>query len=108
MSGANVAIPFNIIAVVRNRGRQDEYVEAMINPRVVSYSEDKVKTVSNCGSIRLPEPIEITRFKSVMVEWYTESGEKRTETFIRDNGGFTIQHEIDHNLGILIWDRKVR
>lgn len=104
MSGANVGIPFNIIAVVRKRNTSAEYADVMINPSIVDKSKDTVLTRSNCGSIRLPESINVKRYTSVTVTWYDINGELHKREFGRADGGFTIQHEIDHNDGILITD----
>lgn len=105
MSGANAAIPFNIIAYCVNRGKGNEYAQIMINPIIVDRSEGMVDALSNCGSIVLDEPISIKRYRVVTVEYYDENGIKLRSTFHSDNYGKTIQHEIDHNLGILITDR---
>lgn len=104
-SGANLAIPFNIIAVVRNRGEDDEYVETMINPKITKRYGDVVKRQSNCGSIRLKEQITIERPSLIDYEYYDQQGElHKFEGVGPENGSLTIQHEVDHNLGILITD----
>jgi peptide deformylase len=107
MSGANLAIPFNIIAVVRKRGTSKSYAEIMINPTILhAEGKDEVIAMSNCGSIRLDEPIPVKRHAGVLVSWYTEEGKRLQGVFRREDGGFTIQHEIDHNNGVLITDRQ--
>jgi peptide deformylase len=105
MSGANVAIPFNIIGVVKNRGKKNEWVQIMINPRIVDKSEEMVEALSNCGSLTLPEPIMVKRHKWVKVQYYDHHGRFFEETYDRADGALTIQHEVDHNQGILITDR---
>lgn len=108
MSGANLAIPFNIIGVTRNREQKDEYVEIMINPVIQSYSTSKIITLSNCGSLTLPEQIPVERAEFIVVEYYDESGEIHYNPRNRNQAGFSIQHEVDHNNGILIIDREVK
>lgn len=106
MSGANIGIPFNIIAIVKNRNRATERVDVMINPYIVDRSAEITLAMSNCGSIRLPEPVPVFRNNEVTVEWYDINGVLNTATFTREEGAFTIQHEVDHNNGILITDRQ--
>ena len=104
MSGANCAIPFNIIGIVRHRGKFNQYVQIMINPVRLECGGKRVSALSNCGSIRLKEPIVIKRREEVKVHWFDENGNPRSQWFNRSEGALTIQHEIDHNLGILITD----
>lgn len=106
MSGANVGIPFNIIGIVQNRGESNVRCEIFINPKIVESFTPLIKIKTNCGSIRLEKPIEVNRFDTVRVTYFELDGVKHEETFDRENGSFTIQHEIDHNLGILITDRQ--
>lgn len=106
MSSANAGLAFNIIAICRNRETEKEYAEIMINPVITDAYGDIVDSLSNCGSITMDNPIAIKRWHAVRVMWCTEGGEYRTMPFTREFGGFTIQHEIDHNNGILITDRK--
>lgn len=105
MSAANVGLGLNIIGVTRNRNRYNEYCQIMINPKLVGADGQEVEALSNCGSIRLPEPIKVNRFPFIQVSYFDESGVKQIETFSRSSGAFTIQHEIEHNLGILITDK---
>lgn len=102
MSGANIGIPFNIIGIVRKRGTKDEFCEIMINPLITERSVKTELAKTNCGSIRLAKPIEVRRCSFVSVNWFDEDGNSRSNTFDRASGGFTIQHEIEHNNGILI------
>ncbi len=100
-SGANAGIPFNIIGV--NRGATD----IMINPRITAYYGEISKSESNCGSLTLKKPIEIWRHEFIDIEYYRMNGKKCVEKKIgRGQGGYTIQHEVDHNLGILITERQ--
>lgn len=107
MSGANAGIPWNIIGIARERGKPNAWCEIMINPKIVRRSPDMIESQSNCGSINLPEPITVRRHAWVDVEWYDVEGIRRTKRFVRESGGLTIQHEVDHNLGVLITDRAV-
>lgn len=93
-SGANAGIPFNIIAI---KG------EVMINPHLKRIIGDRRQSKSNCGSLLLPEPIDIWRWGKVVINYYDMDGNLRAKT------GYlpTEQHEIDHNKGILITDRRI-
>jgi peptide deformylase len=105
-SGANLGIPWNIIAIAKNRGQHDAYAEIMINPHITEHSTERVYSESNCGSIRLPAPIKVWRWAWVVVKWFSMDGNEMVTR--RIYGSLTIQHEIDHNNGILITDREVK
>lgn len=103
LSGANVGIPFNIIVLAT----ENEPL-VMINPKVIKESKNTKTVISNCGSINLAEPIEIKRFKKIRVR-YVQFNQRGTNSFFTVEKTFntsTVQHEIDHNLGILITDKK--
>ena len=104
MSSANAGLAFNIIGITRNRNTKNEYCEIMINPEVTLRSIEKQGSMSNCGSLTLKDPIELYRHETIEVTWYDENGKSHQSMFNRQENGFTIQHEIDHNLGILITD----
>lgn len=91
-SGANAGIPWNIIAT--------DHV--MLNPHIIK-AEGFRKSQSNCGSLLLEEPIDIWRYGKITFEFWDLDGMRHEQT------GYlpTIQHEIDHNKGILITDRKI-
>lgn len=100
-SGANAGIPWNIIAYM-----EDGHTYSMINPRIDWTHINKKQVKSNCGSLTLKEPITIERFESVRVKYYDIFGQLVSKLF-GPTPGFTIQHEIEHNLGILITHKKV-
>ena len=103
-SGANAGIPFNIISY-----RLKDDIIVMINPKITRYSDEKIVSESNCGSLTLNIPITIERSSTIDVSFYDMGGNKRTlEGVNRKNAGLTIQHEVDHNLGVLIYDRKIK
>lgn len=99
LSGANVGIPFNIITVLKN-----DNVVHMLNPSIIEISTETRKLQTNCGSLSLPAKYPVIRREWVEVSYYDISGKYSQEKFTLDNGGSTIQHEIDHNKGILITD----
>lgn len=110
ISGANIGIPLNIVGIRITKEAEkvcdgeEDTIFFMINPRIVSKSEETGVVKSNCGSIRLQEKIEVERYEWIKVEYYDTNGERKEDKF---DGAFgsTLQHEIDHNLGILITDR---
>jgi len=109
MSGANAAVPFNIIGLVHNRGQYNAHCQIMMNP-IAYHSGPKptfTRAKTNCGSLRLPALITVERPTELMVAYYDEEGDPQKRRFTRENGVFTVHHEIDHNLGILITDRDV-
>lgn len=101
-SGANGGIPFNIIVVQRN----GEPV-IMINPKITKAYGKDIQSLSNCGSITYEKPIEIWRKEFIDLTYFNEKGEFVEENKVsRREGSLTAQHEVDHNLGILIFQRK--
>lgn len=107
MSSANAGLAFNIIAICRYRNTNKEHAEVMINPKIVEYVKEFSDAETNCGSLTLDKPIKIKRPNWIKVEWYDEKGVWKSEIFKRETNSFTIQHEIEHNLGILITDYLV-
>lgn len=104
MSSANIGMSFNIIGVTMNRNTSNEYYKIMINPDIKERFGSRVTAYSNCGSLTLDEPIEVTRDSDVIVSYFDEDGNHHLDHFSRKDGALTMQHEIDHNMGILITD----
>jgi len=101
ISGANVGVPFNIIGVKNKNNKWDFF----INPICLKKAPTKKTVKSNCGSLCLEKPIEIERHTWIRIEYYNLKGDKKSDYFSGQYGN-TIQHEIDHNNGILIIDQK--
>lgn len=104
ISGANVGIPFNIVVVITEGGQ-----EIFINPKVINRSGTTVSAKSNCGSLNLQESIKIERHLWVGVRYYDVEGIEHQQIFeigdFHEVSSATLQHEIEHNLGILITDK---
>lgn len=76
---------------------------AIINPKILEYSNDIIKEWEGCLSIPGIRGL-VPRSKSIHVEYMTTEGEKITKTF----EGFIariFQHEYDHLNGIVFLDR---
>lgn len=118
ISGANVGVPWNLVVInlgadydkvpkrfKRAVWRSDEsYYLCMINPMITKHSRETFVTTSNCGSLQLVKPIRVRRSVWVIVDFFDRNGEKHVVKFEKPYTG-TVQHEIDHNLGMLITDR---
>jgi len=78
----------------------------MINPKIVEKSTRTKVLKSNCGSIRLEKSIKVIRPEWIRIEFHNMNLIKETHK-IDGYLGFTIQHEVEHNLGILITDKEV-
>jgi peptide deformylase len=101
LSGANIGIPFNIVLVIVSNK-----VNVLINPIITKVSKKTKSLQSNCGSLNLPAKIPVKRREWIDVSFYGIDGNHYNERFQADAGGSTIQHEIDHNRGILITDTE--
>lgn len=108
ISGANIGIPLNIVAVMHNN-----IVEVFINPSITKVSRSKITVLSNCGSLNLPKPINVERHTWIQVKWIDVDGKQHEKHFTAHNNdvevpniALTLQHEIDHNKGVLIINLK--
>ena len=99
ISGANVGIPYNIIIVRHKKGKI-----VCLNPKI-THTGKKVQVKSNCGSILLKESIEVTRVDKVILNWVNLDGKEQTEEYEKTTA-YTLQHEVEHNEGILITDKE--
>jgi peptide deformylase len=99
ISGANVGVPYNIILL--NRG--EDGGEVLLNPVIVRRSKKTKRAETNCGSLNLDKSIEVVRNEWVDVE-YTAFDSNKYPKVKKIFKSATIQHEIDHNNGILITD----
>jgi peptide deformylase len=75
----------------------------MINPTIISSSEDKVKTTEGCLSFP-GEYLEIERPDEITVKYRDISGIPIVKTYIGLSSRI-IQHEIDHLSGIVFRER---
>lgn len=109
ISGANIGIPLNIIAVLF-----EGHIDVFINPKILKASSSKTTVLSNCGSLRLSKPIKVDRNSWIQIEWMDTNGKNCRKYFTMTNVtnyntlpiAATLQHEIDHNKGILITDLR--
>lgn len=103
ISGANVGIPFNIVVIKTKKATKTTNV-VLINPRYRrGENSDIIKVASNCGSLSLEKDIPTERYDAIMLSYFNVDGkyiQKRVDT----KEVCTLQHEIDHNNGILITD----
>lgn len=105
ISGAELGLPWNIIAY--KTGMKKKFC---LNPRIIRKSEDGVFSETSCGALmKLDRKVKVFRSSTIDLEYYDLKGQKIIEKNIgRHEGGFTIQHEIDHNCGISILDREAK
>ncbi len=107
VSGANLGVPFNIVAVKQQTGN----ILVMVNPKILA-QEGETRTVnSNCGSLLLDTPIEVVRRAEIEAKYYARDRDcsklSRRISHFEGPEASTIQHEVDHNNGITILDRQV-
>lgn len=76
---------------------------AMINPRIISHSEEII--IRQEGCLSLPNQREdVPRYRDVMVEYLDRDGNYHTKEY-NNFVARIIQHELDHLNGILFVDR---
>ena len=95
-----------IIVIVHeyDDGLFDNYV--MVNPKIVSYSDEMIATELGEGCLSVNRDVEghIKRYARITVEGYDVDGNK-IRVRAREELSVAFQHEIDHLNGILFYDR---
>jgi len=85
-------------------GKFDNYV--VINPKIVSYSEEMIATEAGEGCLSVNRDVDghIPRYARVTVTGYDLDGNE-IKIRAREELSIAFQHEIDHLNGILFFDR---
>lgn len=95
-----------VIVIVEEyeEGKFDNYV--VINPKIVSYSEEKIAAEAGEGCLSVSREVQghVLRFARVTIEGYDENGNK-IKIRARDELSIAFQHEIDHLNGIIFYDK---
>ncbi len=95
-----------IIVIVHEyeEGKFDNYV--VVNPRIVSNSQEKIAAEAGEGCLSVNREVEghVPRYARVTIEGYDEEGNK-IRIRAREDLSIAFQHEIDHLDGILFYDR---
>ena len=95
-----------IIVIVHevDEGVFDNYV--VINPKIVSYSDEMIAAEAGEGCLSVNREVEghVKRYARVTVEGFDEDGNK-IRVRAREELSIAFQHEIDHLNGILFYDR---
>jgi len=93
LSANQVGLPYRVCAI--NMG---EHNWVLFNPKVINHRYDRSNLKEGCLSF----PglyLQVNRYASVTVEFYTFAGEKKVHTF-EGISAVCVQHEIDHLDGI--------
>lgn len=82
----------------------DNYV--VINPKIVSYSDEMIAAEAGEGCLSVNREVEghVKRYARVTIEGFDENGNK-IKVRAREELSIAFQHEIDHLNGILFYDR---
>ncbi len=85
-------------------GKFDNYV--VINPKIVSYSDEMIAAEAGEGCLSVNREVEghVKRYARVTIEGFDEDGNK-IKVRAREELSIAFQHEIDHLNGILFYDR---
>jgi peptide deformylase len=85
-------------------GKFDNYV--VVNPRIVSNSEEIIAAEAGEGCLSVNREVEghVPRYARVTIEGYDEDG-NLIRVRAREDLSIAFQHEIDHLDGILFYDR---
>ncbi len=101
-----LGISKRIIIIVHEyeEGKFHNYV--VINPKIVSYSDEMIAAEEGEGCLSVNREVEghIKRYARVTVEGFDENG-KKIRIRAREELSIAFQHEIDHLEGILFYER---
>ena len=93
-----------VIVYEYDEGKFEEYV--VINPKIVSYSDEIIAAEAGEGCLSVNRDVEghVKRHARVTVEGYDVDGNK-IKVRAREELAIAFQHEVDHLNGIIFYDR---
>lgn len=101
-----LGIPKRIFVVVEeiDKNKFEKYV--IINPRIISHSEEMIYVEEGEGCLSVNRPVDgiVPRYARIKVEAEDENGDTHTYR-VREDLAVAFQHEIDHLNGILFVDK---
>lgn len=104
IAAPQLGLPLAIIGF-KHRGKN----KFCINPKIISKSKEGDSTETNCGSLRLAKGVKVFRHNLIDLEYFNLKGERIIEKNIgKWEGGWVIQHEVDHLQGICVTDREIK
>ncbi len=98
-----IAKRYFVVVYEYDEGKFENYV--IINPKIVSNSEEKIYVEFGEGCLSVNREVDgiIPRYARITVEGYDEEGNK-IRVRAREELAIAFQHEIDHLNGILFYD----
>ena len=101
-----LGVPKRIFVVVDEvaEGKFDKYV--IINPRIISHSEEMIYVEEGEGCLSVNRPVDgiVPRYARMKIEAEDENGDTYTYR-LREDLSVAFQHEMDHLDGILFVDK---
>ena len=94
---------FFVVCYEKEKGKFEDYV--LINPRVISYSEEMIYAGEGEGCLSVNREVEgiVPRHARITVEAYDVNGNLQKYR-VREDLAIAFQHELDHLDGILFTD----
>lgn len=101
IAAANLGFPLRIIGY-KKKPCENQFC---LNPKITFKSPNTITVTTNCGSLRLKDPVSIERHSLIDFEYFDLEGNLvRKVSVNRMEGGFTIQHEIEQTNGRTLID----
>ena len=106
LSAVQVGVLKRIFVVVEELGKNKFRNYIVINPKVISHSEEEIFVGEGEGCLSVDRDVEgiVPRYARMTVEAYDENG-KPYQIRVREDISIAFQHEIDHLNGILFVDK---
>ncbi len=106
LSAVQVGVLKRIFVVVEELEKNKFKNYIVINPKVISHSEEEIFVGEGEGCLSVDRDVEgiVPRYARMTVEAYDENG-KSYQIRVREDISIAFQHEIDHLNGILFVDK---
>ena len=106
LSAVQVGVLKRIFVVVEELEKNKFRNYIVINPKVISHSEEEIFVGEGEGCLSVDRDVEgiVPRYARMTVEAYDENG-KPYQIRVREDISIAFQHEIDHLNGILFVDK---
>ena len=106
LSAVQVGVLKRIFVVVEELEKNKFKNYIVINPKVISHSEEEIFVGEGEGCLSVDREVEgiVPRYARMTVEAYDENG-KSYQIRVREDISIAFQHEIDHLNGILFVDK---